>query len=90
MNANFAKINFRNAFLQAMQDCETDLHSLESVPKMDSELRESGSQNLDFNKIYTSALLLSAHLRYMTEDWERGTECAMRSLTIEIQTQLRG
>ena len=33
------------------------------------------SSNFDLNVIYKSALLSSAHFRYMAEDWKEGNSC---------------
>lgn len=54
-----------------LHECPMDLESLSSVV---GQPLINGS-NLDLNVIYKSALLSSAHFRYMAEDWKEGNSC---------------
>ena len=56
---------------QVLHECPMDLESLSSVV---GQPLINGS-NLDLNVIYKSALLSSAHFRYMAEDWKEGNSC---------------
>ena len=56
---------------QVLHKCPMDLESLSSVV---GQPLINGS-NLDLNVIYKSALLSSAHFRYMAEDWKEGNSC---------------
>ena len=47
---------------------------LESLSSIVGQPLINGS-NLDLNVIYKSALLSSAHFRYMAEDWKEGNSC---------------
>ena len=64
--------NFISFFqFQVLHECPMDLESLSSVV---GQPLINGS-NLDLNVIYKSALLSSAHFRYMAEDWKEGNSC---------------
>ena len=56
---------------QMLHECPMDLESLSSVV---GQPLINGS-NLNLNVIYKSALLSSAHFRYMAEDWKEGNSC---------------
>ena len=62
---------FPFAQFQVLHECPMDLESLSSVV---GQPLINGS-NLDLNVIYKSALLSSAHFRYMAEDWKEGNSC---------------
>ena len=53
------------------EQCPMDLDSLSSVA---GQSLINGS-NLNLKMIYKSALLSSAHFRYMAEDWSLGESC---------------
>ena len=59
------------AFFQMTSQCPMDLDSLSSVA---GQPLINGS-NLNIQIIYKSALLSSAHFRYMAEDWAAGQSC---------------
>ena len=56
---------------QMSSQCPMDLDSLSSVA---GQPLINGS-NLNLQVIYKSALLSSAHFRYMAEDWTAGQSC---------------
>ena len=58
-------------FLKMTEQCPMDLDSLSSVA---GQPLINGS-NLNLQIIYKSALLSSAHFRYMAEDWNSGESC---------------